>query len=114
MRALSDIPKGSHIATTYCDVLWRTSQRQKHTQWSKFFACHCLRCTDSTELGSYISSICCPVCPIDSVAALIPILQPQNDTIKEDEEEEGLWKNPYKDYQCQKCGAIFPARYPNY
>ncbi len=111
MRALSDIPKGSNISTTYCDVLSPTCQRQRHIQWSKFFACNCSRCTDPSELGSFMSSFVCPNCPAQIIAPLLPILQPQQiDTIIEDEEEEdSMWKNTYKDYQCQKCRNVFPA-----
>lgn len=110
MRAVKDIPKGMHISTSYADILWTTSQRQRYIQWSKFFICNCLRCEDSTEMGSFISAFLCPNCPISdsNLVAITPILT-KSTIIKEDEEEEPLWKDTYKDYQCNRCKAIFPA-----
>lgn len=101
LRAATDIPKGAHISTTYCDVLWPTCQRQRYIKWSKFFICECQRCKDPKELGSHISSLLCSKCPPGT--ALLPDLE----SIPF---EEGLWAETSKNYLCLRCKTCYSAK----
>ncbi|XP_059478254.1 SET domain-containing protein SmydA-8-like [Neocloeon triangulifer] len=59
VRATRDIPKGDHITVTYTDSLWPTPERRSHLFYSKHFLCVCERCTDPTEMGSFLSALRC-------------------------------------------------------
>lgn len=99
-RAATDIPKGTHISTTYCDVLWPTWHRQQFLQWSKFFSCSCTRCQSETELESHLASFICMMC-YDSqqeVAIALPIFKEQDN-----------WASIMKEYRCTVCQARFPS-----
>lgn len=37
-------------------------KRREHLKQCKFFECECLRCKDSTELGTFLSGIKCGKC----------------------------------------------------
>ncbi|XP_052755068.1 SET domain-containing protein SmydA-8-like [Galleria mellonella] len=67
-HASINIKKGDVIYFNYSDPLKGTTLRQQHLLVGKYFKCTCLRCTDSTELGTYISSIICPECKIGLVS----------------------------------------------
>ncbi|XP_058984762.1 SET domain-containing protein SmydA-8-like [Musca domestica] len=54
-----DIKEGEHIKIMYTNMLWATQMRLEHLQITKHFKCHCERCTDPTELGSYFSALKC-------------------------------------------------------
>ncbi|XP_055625956.1 SET domain-containing protein SmydA-8 isoform X2 [Toxorhynchites rutilus septentrionalis] len=58
-KAGKDIKKGDHLSTTYTHSLWGTQQRREHLKTNKYFACTCVRCTDPTELGTYLSALKC-------------------------------------------------------
>ncbi|XP_055840242.1 SET domain-containing protein SmydA-8 [Episyrphus balteatus] len=57
------IRQGELIYNSYTNPLMGTSQRQHHLKMTKFIDCSCLRCKDPTELGTYLSSVKCKVCP---------------------------------------------------
>ncbi|KAA0203419.1 hypothetical protein HAZT_HAZT011229 [Hyalella azteca] len=68
VRAAVPIRRGSHLTSCYTEVLATTAVRQEHLLTSKFFTCHCPRCVDPTELGTYASALMCPNCPKTSKA----------------------------------------------
>ncbi|KAH0561579.1 SET domain-containing protein SmydA-8-like [Cotesia glomerata] len=57
--AATSIKKGEHISTTYTHVLWSTRARREHLLATKYFACHCKRCKDPTELKSHLGTLKC-------------------------------------------------------
>ncbi|XP_057320206.1 SET domain-containing protein SmydA-8-like [Microplitis mediator] len=59
VTAATLIKKGQHISTTYTHVLWSTRARREHLLATKYFACHCERCKDPTELKSHMSTLKC-------------------------------------------------------
>ncbi|XP_045488862.1 SET domain-containing protein SmydA-8 [Pieris rapae] len=59
VKVVVPILKGQHIATMYSHALWGTQARRQHLQETKYFSCKCLRCTDPTELGTYLSAMKC-------------------------------------------------------
>ena len=63
VKASMDISKGEHVSTMYTKMLWGTAARQKSLLENKFFICHCRRCIDPTELGTYFSALKCYLCP---------------------------------------------------
>ncbi|XP_058461629.1 SET domain-containing protein SmydA-8 isoform X2 [Malaya genurostris] len=58
-KAGKTIKRGEHLCTTYTHSLWGTQQRRDHLKSNKYFACSCLRCSDPTELGTYLSALRC-------------------------------------------------------
>lgn len=61
-RACVDIDKKQPIFFNYANVLQGNSERKMRLFEGKFFECKCLRCEDSTELGTEMSSLKCPTC----------------------------------------------------
>nr|XP_026495928.1 SET domain-containing protein SmydA-8-like [Vanessa tameamea] len=61
-HASCDIKRGDPIYYNYTDPLKGTSLRQQHLMIGKYFKCTCARCSDITELGTYMSSAICPQC----------------------------------------------------
>ncbi|KAJ8712488.1 hypothetical protein PYW07_005330 [Mythimna separata] len=59
LKAVVPIEKDNHIATMYSHALWGTQARRQHLKDTKFFACKCPRCSDPTELGTYLSAMKC-------------------------------------------------------
>lgn len=45
----------------YTNALWGTRERRAHLLSTKYFECHCNRCSDATELGTNFSTIICNV-----------------------------------------------------
>lgn len=82
------IKKGDLITTTYTNTLWGTLSRRAHLRLSKLFNCECERCSDSTEFGTYIGSVCCNQC---SQGSKLISSDPLN--------SEADWK-------CQNCGYV--------
>jgi hypothetical protein len=64
LELVSTVPikKGEIICVTYTQTLWGTHARREHLKQSKCFDCSCLRCSDATELGTYIGAINCSQC----------------------------------------------------
>lgn len=56
-----DIKKGEHLSISYTDVMWATPNRQLHLKATKIFDCECIRCLDTTEMGTYLSALKCTV-----------------------------------------------------
>ncbi|KAJ4433467.1 hypothetical protein ANN_15770 [Periplaneta americana] len=59
VRATRQIRKGEHISTMYTHALWGTQARRDHLMSTKYFNCRCKRCSDPTELGTYLSAMRC-------------------------------------------------------
>lgn len=62
IRASIDIESDSTLYTTYSFAMACTDKRQHHLRLSKYFQCHCDRCSDSSELGTEYSSLVCQAC----------------------------------------------------
>lgn len=59
IKAVVTIIKGHHISTMYSHALWGTQARRQHLKDTKYFSCKCQRCSDPTELGTYLSAMKC-------------------------------------------------------
>lgn len=59
VRAAVPIKKGEHISTMYTHALWGTQARREHLRETKYFDCKCIRCSDPTELDTYLSALRC-------------------------------------------------------
>ncbi|XP_076651495.1 SET and MYND domain containing, arthropod-specific, member 5 [Halictus rubicundus] len=60
VKALCFIKKGEHLSTMYTHALWATLARRAHLRDTKYFSCHCKRCSDPTELGTHLGTLICP------------------------------------------------------
>ncbi|XP_053973196.1 SET domain-containing protein SmydA-8-like [Hylaeus volcanicus] len=60
VKALCFIKKGDHLSTMYTHALWATMTRRAHLRETKYFSCHCVRCSDPTELGTHLGTLICP------------------------------------------------------
>lgn len=59
MLAGRDIRAGEHMSIMYTDMLWGTRARLEHLRATKYFVCRCARCTDPSELGTFLSALRC-------------------------------------------------------
>lgn len=59
VKAGKDIEMDEHLKIMYTHILWGTQMRREHLKETKYFDCCCKRCSDPTELGSYISALKC-------------------------------------------------------
>ncbi|OWR49371.1 hypothetical protein KGM_209723 [Danaus plexippus plexippus] len=59
VKVVVPINKGDHVATMYSHALWGTQARRQHLKDTKYFSCKCIRCSDPTELGTYLSAMKC-------------------------------------------------------
>lgn len=59
VRASKAISMGDEILTSYVQLLWGTFHRRAFLAKTKNFLCKCLRCSDPTENGTFISAIPC-------------------------------------------------------
>lgn len=59
LKVVLPILKGDHIATMYSHALWGTQARRQHLKETKHFSCKCQRCSDPSELGTYLSAMKC-------------------------------------------------------
>lgn len=59
VKVVVPITKNSHITTMYSHALWGTQARRQHLRETKYFSCKCERCSDPTELGTYLSAMRC-------------------------------------------------------
>ncbi|XP_054267865.1 histone-lysine N-methyltransferase set-18-like isoform X1 [Macrosteles quadrilineatus] len=59
VRAAVNIPKGQDVTLMYTHMLWTTQARREHLRNTKYFDCCCPRCSDPTELGTYINALRC-------------------------------------------------------
>ncbi|XP_013180259.1 PREDICTED: protein msta, isoform A [Papilio xuthus] len=59
VKVVIPIMKDEHITTMYSHALWGTEARRQHLKDTKYFSCKCPRCSDPTELGTYLSAMKC-------------------------------------------------------
>ncbi|GBP55648.1 SET domain-containing protein SmydA-8, isoform A [Eumeta japonica] len=59
IKAVVPIMKNNHVTTMYSHALWGTLARRQHLKDTKYFSCKCERCSDPTELGTYLSAMKC-------------------------------------------------------
>ncbi|XP_072945067.1 SET domain-containing protein SmydA-8 [Epargyreus clarus] len=59
IKVVLPIIKDNHITTMYSHALWGTQARRQHLKDTKYFSCKCERCSDPTELGTYLSAMKC-------------------------------------------------------
>ncbi|XP_052755116.1 SET domain-containing protein SmydA-8 [Galleria mellonella] len=59
VKVVVPVQKEHHITTMYTHALWGTQARRQHLKDTKYFACKCTRCSDPTELGTYLSAMKC-------------------------------------------------------
>ncbi|XP_018564705.1 protein msta isoform X2 [Anoplophora glabripennis] len=62
VRASTRISQGHPITLSYAYTLQNSLKRREHLLENKFFECHCKRCSDPTELGTYSGALICPKC----------------------------------------------------
>lgn len=74
LSATRVILPGQHLHTMYTHVLWGTQQRRDHLKVTKYFDCTCERCSDPTEMGTYISGLRCLGCEKGTLLPDKPLL----------------------------------------
>ncbi|XP_026321549.1 SET domain-containing protein SmydA-8-like isoform X2 [Hyposmocoma kahamanoa] len=89
-HASVDIKKGEAIYFNYTDPLKGTTLRQQHLLIGKYFMCTCARCSDVTEISTYLSSAICPQC------------------------KTGYATEGDKGWVCNKCDKVLPSEIIGY
>ncbi|XP_026746333.1 SET domain-containing protein SmydA-8-like [Trichoplusia ni] len=84
-HASVDIKKGEPIYYNYTDPLKGTSIRQQNLMIGKYFKCSCDRCSDATEMGTFMSSLMCAECNTGYVS-----------------------RNSPEEWTCNNCKKAFP------
>lgn len=98
VTAISDIPEGGVIFATYTQTFWGTLERRNHLKMAKCFDCTCERCSDPTELGTYLGAIRCSHCMTPENFRNGPYIT-STDPLKKD----AIW-------QCGNCGYGLPGK----
>lgn len=89
LRSQIPIQRGEEISTRYISATIGNMRRREDIRKFWFFDCKCKRCSDSTELGSYMSAVTCFAC---KRGFLLPISALE-----------------YKsDWQCDHCQNVVP------
>jgi hypothetical protein len=91
------IKKGEIICLTYTQTLWGTLARREHLKQSKCFDCNCVRCSDETELGTYLGAVNCSQCKKSGGGKRSMIISTNP------LESSAPWK-------CQVCSHVIPGR----
>lgn len=73
VRASVDIPENYPITLSYAYTLENTIRRREHLLENKFFECYCRRCSDPTELNTFVSALLCPKCKTGCVLPNDPL-----------------------------------------
>ncbi|XP_044760063.1 SET domain-containing protein SmydA-8-like isoform X2 [Coccinella septempunctata] len=73
VRASVDIPENHPITLSYAYTLQGTLRRREHLLDNKFFECYCRRCSDPSELGTFVSALLCPKCKTGYVLSDDPL-----------------------------------------
>ncbi|KAL0274822.1 UNVERIFIED_CONTAM: hypothetical protein PYX00_002854 [Menopon gallinae] len=98
VTAISDIPAGGVIFATYTQTFWGTLERRNHLKMAKCFDCTCERCSDPSELGTYVGAIRCVNCMTPDNFRNGPYIM-STDPLKKD----AMW-------QCENCGHGLPGK----
>lgn len=72
LRTKMVVPKNRELTITYLQPLMTTQERREATQMKWGFTCMCNRCCDSTELGTFASSILCQNCGFGIMSPVSP------------------------------------------
>lgn len=75
VMACRDIKRGEPITINYGYTLQGTLMRRQFISDGKFFWCSCKRCSDPTELRTYISALVCKNCEDGKVLPMDPLNQ---------------------------------------
>jgi len=62
LRAQVDIKEGEEVTIQYISFLYGNSRRGGEISSCWMFQCRCLRCLDTTEMGSFLSAALCSSC----------------------------------------------------
>lgn len=98
VSATTDIPEGTSLTVTYTQSFWGTLSRREHLRLTKCFDCTCKRCSDPTELGTYLGAFRCSRCATRENYANGPKM---------------IAKNPLDDkseWHCTECGHKVPGK----
>lgn len=98
VSATTDIPAGTSLTVTYTNTFWGTLARRAHLRSSKCFGCVCRRCSDPTELGTYLGAFRCSRCATRDNYATGPKMVSANPL-----DENSEW-------HCTACGHTVPAK----
>jgi len=98
VSAVIDIKEGEPITTTYTQSFWSTLARRAHLRSVKYFDCTCRRCSDPTELGSFIGAFRCSHCASADNFLNGPKMVSSDPLV-----DNAPWK-------CQECGHLVPAK----
>ena len=86
IRARFSIPAGEEITTSYLRPTQDTQARRQLLAHTWHFWCHCARCQDNTEGGTFLAAILCNSCGAGPVLPQQPL------------DPESVWA-------CQRCQA---------
>ena len=56
---------GSELSIQYNHLMMGRRSRRESFRQGWFFDCKCCRCSDATEMGSYVNALLCQLCPPD-------------------------------------------------
>ena len=86
IRARFSIPAGEEITTSYLRPTQDTQARRQLLAHTWHFWCHCARCQDNTEGGTFLAAILCNTCGAGPVLPQQPL-------------------DPESAWACQRCQA---------
>lgn len=98
VSATTDIKAGEVLSTTYTQTFWDTLSRREHLKSVKCFDCDCQRCTDPTELGTYMGAVRCMRCTTPQNFRNGPYILSENPL-----DSSSCWK-------CKNCGHEMTAK----
>ena len=73
IRARFNIPAGEEITTSYIRPTQDTQARRQLLAHTWHFWCHCHRCRDNTEGGTFLSAILCNICGVGPMLPQHPL-----------------------------------------
>ena len=62
LRAKRKIPEGEYITRSYVPAVYGVPKRRQDLSHDWGVICHCERCSDVTEFGTFVSAFKCGVC----------------------------------------------------
>ena len=72
VKAHRDIEAGEEITIQYVTSILGTHKRRKKLRSEWYFDCKCVRCSDATECGTFVSGVVCEVCGENSQHYMLP------------------------------------------
>merc|ERR1711874_684017 len=94
LRARREILEGEEITINYIPPIYGLPKRKLELANEWYFHCSCLRCSDLTEFGTFVSAVKCASC---KEGLILP----------EDTKQDSLWRcrfcsNPYESEMIQE------------